>query len=261
MYAPIQTQAHLSGVYLGKSRVNNDVPKSLMNPPPWANLDPRVLSPIPDKKKREACWDDSFARGSCLQRKEVPGGPKPTVVRKRPASAGIRRGHQEPPSANIMERGNRGNRGNGGAKQPQGGTKSRPSFANAPGRDAACGNVGNSDTTRRSSDADVQRSSGVYGALGFHARGCSSRRSDSSASGGDNGSNNRRKSCGAFSAEEKEILAGSYRLNERQEATFRDFVAMLVDFDTCSMVRIIDDVFRETQLATGLQDFTGCGED
>lgn len=247
----------MSDVYWGKSKVNNDTPRSVTNPPPWANLDPRVLSPIPDKKKREACWDDSFSRGNCLQPTVIRGKSKPTAVRKRPASAGVRRGHQAPPSANNM---NHGNSGSGGTNKMQGGVKSRPSSANVRGRDASYGSVGNSNTTRRSG-TNAQWGSGLYGTSGQHARGCFSRGSASNTSGGDNGRNNHGKSCGAFSTEEREILAGGYRLNERQEATFREFVAMLVDFDTCSMVRILDNVFRETQLATGLQDFTGCGED
>lgn len=243
-------------MYWGKSKVNNDTPRSVTNPPPWANLDPRVLSPIPDKKKREACWDDSFPHGNCLQLKEVRTTSKPAAVRKRPASAGIRRRHHEPESANNMVR---GTSGGGGGRQLQGGVKSRPSSADVRLRDAAYGGVGNSEPTRRS-DTSTQRASGVDGTSGYHARGCSLRSSGCNVPGGEKGRSGKGKACGAFSTEEKEILAGGYRLNASQEATFREFVAMLVDFDTCSMVHILDDVFRETQLATGLQDFTGCGE-
>lgn len=232
-------------MYWGKSKVNNETPRSVTNPPPWANLDPRVLSPIPDKKKREACWDDSFPLGHCLQPKEVRRRSKPAAGRKRPASAGVRREHQEPPS---------GNSGSGGTKSLQGRVRNRPSSADVRGRDAACDNVGNGYPK-------TQRVPGVDGTSGYNARGCSSRSSGNNTSGGDKGrSSNQRKAGGVFSTEEREILAGGYRLNENQEGTFREFVAMLIDFDTCSMVRILDDVFRETQLATGLQDFTGCGE-
>lgn len=254
---PLPTQAHLSDVYWGKSKVNNETPRSVTNPPPWANLDPRVLSPIPDKKKREACWDDSFPLGNCLQPKEARRSSKPAAVRKRPASAGVRRGHQESPSANNMVHGN--SSGSGDVKKLQGGVKGRPSSADVRRRDSAYDNIGNGYTTSRG-DTITQRVPGVDGTSGYSAPGCSSRDSGSRTSGGDKGRSNQGRGSGAFSTEEREILAGGYRLNASQESTFRDFVAMLVDFDTCSMVRILDDVFRETQLATGLQDFTGCGE-
>lgn len=246
----------MSDVYWGTSKVNNDTPRSVTNPPPWANLDPRVLSPIPDKKKREACWDDTFSRGNCLQPREVRRSSKLAATRKRPASAGVRRGHQEPPNANNMVH---GNSGRGGAAPFQGGAKNRPSSADVCGRGAAYGSVDNSDTITRS-DTNAQRGSGVLGPSGYPSRGSFSRESSGNISGEDDGRNYHRKSCCTFSTEEREILTGGYRLNDSQEATFREFVAMMVDFDTCTMVHILGDVFRETQLATGLQNFTGCGE-
>lgn len=235
--------------------MNNDTPRSVTNPPPWANLDPRVLSPIPDKKKREACWDDSFPRGKCLQREEIRGSSKPSAIRKRPASAGVRRGRQEPPSANSTDC---CNSDIGGAKRLQRGVKSRPLSAKVRGSDAACGGGGNSDSITKRSDTSALEGSGFDGNSG-QLRGGSAHGSRKTILGGDNGRNHG-KSSGGFATEERDILAGSYSLNESQKTTFREFVAMLVDFDTCSMVRILDDVFRETHFATGLQDFTGCGE-
>ncbi len=124
------TQAHLSDVYWGKSKVNNNTPRSVTNPPPWANLDPRVLSPIPDKKKREARWDESFYRGNCLQRNEVKAA---TTLRKRPASAGVRRGQQE------LAHTHHGISSDDGLKKSQGRVRRRPSSANERGRHVAYG--------------------------------------------------------------------------------------------------------------------------
>lgn len=275
-YRRNQTQAHLSDVYWGRSKVNNNTPRSMTNPPPWANLDPRVLSPIPDKKKRETHWDDSFFRGNCLQRNEIGTGSKAntTTLRKRPASAGVRRGKQEATSAKNAGHGDGNSSNRGGANKLRRGVKSRPSSANVRGRGEAYAGSGSSTTTRRDEAArftafaaNGRRGSRAGGMLDYHA--CSSvgggggllRRNTTDGGGSTNNVDNSGTNSGAYSVEEREILAGGYRLNSRQEATFREFVAMLVDFDTCSTVNILDDVFREAQLATGLQDFTGCGAD
>lgn len=68
-------------------------------------------------------------------------------------------------------------------------------------------------------------------------------------------------SNGDLSVEEREIVNGGYTLDCEQKAAFGTFVDMLVNFDTCTMLNIIDDAFREAQSATSLQDFTGCGHD
>lgn len=60
--------------------------------------------------------------------------------------------------------------------------------------------------------------------------------------------------------EERELLNVDYELDEEQKAVFGSFVGMLTSFDTCSMMSIIEDTFREAQSATGLQHFTGCGD-
>lgn len=270
-----QTQAHLSDVYWGRSQVNNNTPRSMANPPPWANLDPRVLSPISDKKKREAHWDDKFFRGDCLRRNERGNVSKTTstALRRRPASAGVRREQQEEAtSANNAGHGN----GNGRrcVNKLKRRVNSRPSSANVRGRAEVYTGVGTSTTTRRDETnrlttfaANWRGGSGVDGVSDFYTGssvgvGDLLRREATSRRGSTNINNdNSGKNSGAFSVEEREILAGGYRLNSRQAATLRDFVAMLVDFDTCSTVHILDDVFREAQLATGLQDFTGCGAD
>lgn len=260
--------------------MNNNTPRSMTNPPPWANLDPRVLSPIPDKKKREAHWDDNFFRGNCLQRSDIGTGSKTNVTapRKRPASAGVRRGKQEATSAKNPGHGD-GNSSisRGGANKLRRGVKCRPSSANVRGRgEAYARGSGSSTTTTRRDEtthftafaANERLGSRAGDASDYHA--CSSvgggggfLRRNTTNGGGSTTTNkdNSGKNSGAYSVEEREILSGGYRLNSRQEATFREFVAMLVDFDTCSTVNILDDVFREAQLATGLQDFTGCGAD
>lgn len=266
-----QTQAHLSDVYWGRSKVNNNTPRSMTNPPPWANLDPRVLSPIPDKKKREAHWDDKFFRGNCLQRNELGGSSKTTAtLRKRPASAGVRRGHQQE-ATNAKNAGHGdGSSSRGGVNKLQRGVRSRPSSANVRGRGEAYAGGGRRDETNSFATlaANGRRGSGADAMSDYHA--CSSvdgsgggllRRKITNRGGSTSSNNNCGKNSDAFSVEEREILAGGYRLNSRQEATFREFVTMLVDFDTCSTVHILDDVFREAQLATGLQEFTGCGAD
>lgn len=251
--------------------MNNNTPRSMTNPPPWANLDPRVLSPIRDKKKREAHWDDKFFRGNCLKRNVVGGGPKTiTTLRKRPASAGVRRGQQEGTGGRNAGHGD-GSNSRGGVNKLQRGVKSRPSSANVSGRGEAYPGGGSSTATARRDEtnrftafaANGRRGSGADDIPDYH-HACNSvggggllRRKITNRVGSTNNNND----SAACSVEEREILAGGYRLNSRQEATFREFVAMLVDFDTCSTVHILDDAFREAQLATGLQDFTGCGAD
>ena len=58
-----------------------------------------------------------------------------------------------------------------------------------------------------------------------------------------------------------EILSGGYNLDDNQESVFREFVALLVDFDSSSAADILRDAFHEAQLASGLHNFTGCGPD
>jgi len=221
---------------------------------------------IPDKKKREARWDESFFRGNCLQRNEVKTN---TTLRKRPASAGVRRGQQE--LANTHH----GISSDDRLKQSEGGVRRRPSSANERGRHLAYGGGGGGgcggslsgcgDTSARR-DTEVGRipqrrgrDGGALGGVGDLSGGPQGRQDK--GNGEDHGENNRGERSTAYSIEEREILAGEYRLSDRQEAIFREFVAMLVDFDTCSTVSILDDVFREAQLATGLHNFTGCGAD
>ena len=253
-------QAHLCDVYWGKSKVNNNTPRSVTNPPPWANLDPRVLSPIPDKKTREARWDESFSHGNYLQRTEV----KATSLRKRPASAGVRRRQQEQTITHH------GKSSDDGVNNLQGGARRRPSSANERGRDVAYGGGGggSSGASRcgnpsgaRDSEVEQRRArfnSACGGVVGFSD---GLEEGQHTGQGRKTGENSCGKRSSVYSTEEKEILAGGYRLTDRQEATFREFVAMLVDFDTCSTVCILGDAFREAQLATGLHNFTGCGAD
>lgn len=249
-------QAHLSDVYAGRSKVNNDTPRSVSNPPPWANLDPRVLSPIPDKKRREAHWDNKFSSGRCLQNEARPGGryshavssDRPGGTRPRPASAGVRRGNDHAGTAKHRE----GNDKRGG----------RPMSANVHGREP--------------SDRDSDGFVGERNAADLCAGAASGRRrrrpSDGpefSLGGGDNlpperiakrgGVTRRRNSV--YSAEDMKILSGEYKLDDNQESVYRKFVTMLVDFDSCSAADILRDAFREAQLANGLHSFTGCDAD
>lgn len=208
-------QAHLSEVYRSRSKVNNDTPRSVAQPPPWANLDPRVLSPIPNKKKREARWDSSFAYGDHRPAGEgrgISGSRRSatTTTRRRPASAGARQGHDD---MNNFHRG-----AASGCRR----RSSRPVSATVRGRDAR--NWGGLDVTN-----------GV---------------------GGENVPDG-----GRLSTEGRDDLDTDYVLDEEQRTVFDAFVDMLTKFDTCSMVAIIDNSFREAQLTTGLQNFSGCGDD
>lgn len=240
-------QAHLSDVYWGRSKVNNSTPRSVSNPPPWANLDPRVLSPIPDKKKREAQWDDKFFQGNSLGQNGGGRGPSVRPLRrKRPASAGAIRGQQEATSAMVASQGERGEV-IGGARKQQARVKIRPSSADDRGRNDVAGHTARRRDTNHADEFAANRQRRPQ----YEAGGC----------GGGVDVANRGESGIFYSPEEVDILAGGYRLNKRQESTFRDFVAMLVDFDACSVVHILDDAFREAQLATGLQDYTGYGAD
>lgn len=67
-----------------------------------------------------------------------------------------------------------------------------------------------------------------------------------------------RNGNGVFSVEDIEILSGGYSLDDSQEAVFRKFVLLLVDFDSCSAADILRDAFCEAQQASGLHNFTGC---
>lgn len=253
-------------MYWGRSKVNNNTPRSVTNPPPWANLDPRVLSPIPDKKKREDRWDGSFFRGNSLQRNSN-GGSSGAVRRVRPASAGARRRqHDETRGGSIL--------------RSQESRKRRPASARERDRGGAyesgrkSGGIGDGDSDAATARNNQNRPP-AFGAIrqrgpaedhaccsaGVSEGGGNLAREKNKQAGGGTGNNNRGSSRSACFVEEREILAGGYRLNDEQESTFREFVTMLVDFDTCSTVQILDDVFREAQLATGLQDFTGCGSD
>ncbi|CAN0571813.1 unnamed protein product, partial [Ectocarpus sp. 12 AP-2014] len=158
--------------------------------------------------------------------------------------------------------------------------KRRPASARERDRGGACksgrkrGGIGDGDSEAATARNDQNRPR-TFGAIGqrgpaednaSYSAGVSEgggnlKREKNKQVWGETGNNNRGSSRSAYSVEEREILAGDYRLNDEQESTFREFVTMLVDFDTCSTVQILDDVFREAQLATGLQDFTGCGSD
>lgn len=249
-------QAHLSDVYAGRSKVNNDTPRSVSNPPPWANLDRRVLSPIPDKKRREDHWNNDFSSGRCLEDEPRSGGRYPHAIssgrpggtRPRPASAGVRRSNDHAGTANRRE---------GNAK-----TGGRPMSANVRGRDASdgysdgfvgernaadlCGGAASGRRRRRPSD----RSEFCPG------RGESLLRENVAKRGG---VVHRRNSI--YSPEDREILDGGYKLDDNQESVFRKFVTMLVDFDSCIAADILRDAFREAQLANGLHNFTGCDAD
>lgn len=234
-------------MYGGRSKVNNCTPRSVSNPPPWANLDPRVLSPIPDKRKREARWDNHFSRENCLWKDNrsaercFGSGSRSTTARRRPASAGVRKGAEATSALHA----------NDGVR-----LRGRPSSANVRGREVYNGKGDIIDDIRRN---DARR-------LGVASR--RRRLNDDSRSVGGGGNfpredNAAKTDCtihdnGVYSLEERDIMNGAYKLDEKQESTFRDFVAMLVDFDTCRAVNIINDAFRQAQLATGLQDFTGC---
>ena len=248
-------------MYAGRSKVNNGTPRSVSNPPPWANLDPRVLSPIPNKKKREANWNNTFSSEKfCLQDGVRPtagryshvvssGRPK-SGSRPRPASAGVRRGN-----------GNDGttNRRDGNAKTARG---ARPMSANVRGREPSQGQSDGWGGERDAADYTVGEASGRR------------RRHPSDGSefypggGGGNiprenvenlrGGLTRRNRDGVFSAEDMEILSGGYSLDDSQEAVFRKFVLLLVDFDSYSAADILRDAFCEAQLASGLHNFTGC---
>lgn len=238
----------MSEVYGSRSKVNNATPRSMINPPPWANLDPRVLSPIPDKRQREARWNHKFFQGNCLhdqhrfaERSSVSGaGSKST--RRRPASAGVRREAEASATLNTRNTSRR---------------QGRPSSATVRGRDFYTRN-GN-DIIREGNDTSCvvgamnkrQHSSidcnNLNGGVAFQRQSC--------------GRQGGTLSCeGAYSQEEMEIIEGKYRLDGKQESIFREFVAMLVNFDTCAVVNIIDDAFREVQMVSGLENFTGCGD-
>lgn len=247
---PLLSQAHLSDVYGGQSKVNNSTPRSVATPPPWANLDPRVLSPIPDKKKREARWDDKFFRGNPLQsgtrsseRTPVPGRSGLTTSRRRPASAGVRKGDESSTAINNTGR-----------------LRGRPSSANVRGRETHNGGTrhssgGEPNDLRYVDGATIRRPRPSGDEPGNTSGGMDSARGGFARRGNGNGGSN------TFSPDEIRIITGEYQLDQKQEATYRAFVSMLVDFDTCIAFRVIDDAFREAMVATGLQDFTGCGEE
>lgn len=221
-----------------------------MRPPPWANLDPRVLSPIPNTKKREAQWDDTFAYGPQLDFSATATGRDTsrssqvakTNARRRPASAGIRRGDADDEIRH---------RGSAASTRRSGG---RPSSATVFGRETrdleesgvVIGRAGRrstttySDATEGQANADGNFACDVEGVVG-----------DVYPDG----------DRGELSLEEKELVQGGYTLDEEQRKVVRSFIQILVGFDTCSMMSIIDDAFREAQSATGLQDFTGCGDE
>lgn len=165
--------------------------------------------------------------------------------RKRPASAGSFRGKEEGTNAMAASHGGRGDAVSGVRKQ-QGRTKIRPSSATVRGRNDISSHTPGLTDYNYLHDFAASRQQGLpYDAGGLR---------------GDTRVLNHGKG-GMYSAKEMEIIAGSYKLSKRQESTFREFVAMLVDFDACSVVHILDNAFREAQLATGLQDFTGGGVD
>lgn len=228
----------MSEVYRGRSKVKNDTPRSVAKPPPWANLDPRVLSPIPNKKKREARWDKHFAFGSGLQREvtpssvEAPGTSRSrrlttTAIRRRPASAGVRGGHNN--SIHL----------HGEAAPTCRSWGSRPVSATVRGRETP--NWDGSDTAGSSTGR-------------LNKAIC-----PTAASPGGGVTN--RGSSRQLSMEERDVLDAEYVLDEEQKTVVGSFVDMLTSFDTCSMISIIEDTFREAQSATGLHDFTGCGDD
>lgn len=256
-------------MYAGRSKVNNNTPRSVSNPPPWANLDLRVLSPIPDKKRREANWDNQFSAGNCCLQNEarpaagrysyaVSSGRPKSGARPRPASAGVRRGNDNVGTLNCRD---------GNAKRGRG---ARPMSADVRGREPS---------TRESDGCCVgERNAAEYRTVG--AASSRRRRHPSDGSdyypGGDEEGNVPRKSGvkrgggsshryinsnSVYSAEDMDILSGGYSLDDNQQSAFRKFVALLVDFDSFNAAVILRDAFREAQLASGLHDFTGCGAD
>lgn len=238
-------------VYRGRSTLDNNTPISVKKPPPWANLDRRVLSPIPDKEHREALWDDNFihprSHTNKAQVMRISFPDKAQVMsrsnteKRRPASAGVQRSQGVGlPYGDAVRRVN------------------RPSSANICGRninsDKRGGNV--KDKLRRVYEgATLTR----WGDSSSQTRGRRGQgygtREDIQAR-----ASHIRSDIMLKLSRQRNIAEGTYMLDETQETTFRAFVAMLVNFDTCSAVRILDDAFLEAQLASGLQDFTGCGD-
>lgn len=258
----------------------------MSKPPPWANVDPRVLSPIPNTKQREARWDDKFFKGNCLVRDEerfsqrcnnsASRSTSSSGNRRRPASAGVRRtGHEADSSTSHHQTNTAIN-----VRRQQ----RRPSSANVRGREAGnttADDVGSSggdgrggcerkrDTRLCPTDdtvkGEMRRSSGYPSNNNVGGRGGGgsgiprittvTRHHGSSLVESSSNSNT------GYLSEEQQIIDEAYTLNDKQETAFRTFVAMLADFDTSSAVKIVEDTFREAQVATGLQDFTGCGED
>lgn len=239
-------QVHLREVYRGRSTLDNNTPISVKKPPPWANLDRRVLSPIPDKEHREALWDDNFIHASSrmnkaqVMRTSFPDSRSNTTEKRRPASAGVQRSKgvdlpygdevrraNRPSSANICGRNIYSDKRGGSVKDKlrriyEGATKTRWGDSSSQ----TCGRRWQGYGTRE----DIQ-------ARASHVR-----------------------SDVLKLSRQRNIAEGTYMLDETQETTFRAFVAMLVDFDTFSAIRILDDAFLEAHLASGLQDFSGCGD-
>ena len=170
---------------------------------------------------------------------------RPSSARQRPASAGVR-------WSNEVD-----SRFSGAARQGK-----RSSSANARGRNIYGKHNGDDY-------------GGMRNNLGWFQEGATSTRRGTSSGERDDRPGegyrrrfygHRRKSGGSGgvlhqSQEERNIAEGTYTLDETQKATFRTFVAMLVDFDTCIAAQILDDAFIEAQLASGLQDFTGYVDD
>lgn len=217
----------------------------MKKPPPWANLDRRVLSPIPDKAHREALWDDNFIHSnSHMNRAQAMRISFPDSQKRRPASAGVQRSKGVGlPDSDAVRRANRPLSANVRGRNIYGdkrgssyfGVKDKLRWVNEDATKTRWGNPSSKTCGRREQS---------YGTREDRQSRASHVTSDE-----------------LKLSRQKTIAEGTYMLDETQETTFRAFVAMLVDFDTFSAVRILDDAFLEAQLASGLQDFTGCGDD
>lgn len=238
-------QAHLSEVYRNRSGINNSVPRTVVEPPPWANLDLGLTSSAREKRLREAQWDDRFAHGQDAQEGAAASRSRSrpqTSARRRPASAGsARRQHERSSDARATHSSLTPVRMQSAANLRERSKQHRGHNVAAEGHESL-------DVLRSSDKTDKRKATGKHdqdqaGGLSYFPTG--------TVRGGD----------ASPSAGEDNILDREYRLNAIQQATFRAFVEMLTTFDTYSMIHVVDDAFREAQRATGLQDFTGCGDE
>ncbi|CAM9299335.1 unnamed protein product, partial [Discosporangium mesarthrocarpum] len=220
---------HLNEVIRGRSKLDNKLPRTVETPPPWATVDPSLLSPIPNAKEREARWNQKFFLERSLDgqdtKKRLDCRPRP---RQRPASAGVRK---LPDEARFRE---------------------RPSSATLRGTGALHRQV---VTERPGGHFGFQERKGIYRkGNSDHLEGA--RKNDRVADDGLEWQGE--QDLEGLSKEELDILKGTYTLNEEQDLTYRRFTRMLIDFDTCTMIRILEDAFQDAQDATMLADFTGC---